>query len=124
MSRISPKDLRRNSMTQWQANRAEKRSYWEDQIRRWRERGLRRLHTAAVIRSIVNTMNSERSYKGISMDKELVIKPPKGLAAVKLKEIWEYRELFYFLIWRDVKVRYKQTVRRCESNAWRMMRSR
>jgi lipopolysaccharide transport system permease protein len=44
------------------------------------------------------------------MDKELVIKPPKGLAAVKLKEIWEYRELFYFLIWRDVKVRYKQTV--------------
>ncbi len=27
-------------MTQWQANRAEKRSYWEDQIRRWRESGL------------------------------------------------------------------------------------
>ena len=27
-------------MTQWQANRVEKRSYWEDQIRRWRESGL------------------------------------------------------------------------------------
>ncbi|HUU69819.1 MAG TPA: ABC transporter permease [Planctomycetota bacterium] len=27
-----------------------------------------------------------------------------------LREIWQYRELFYFLVWRDVKVRYKQTV--------------
>lgn len=27
-----------------------------------------------------------------------------------LKEFWEYRELFYFLVWRDVKIRYKQTV--------------
>jgi lipopolysaccharide transport system permease protein len=30
--------------------------------------------------------------------------------ALKLREIWEYRELLYFLIWRDIKVRYKQTV--------------
>jgi hypothetical protein len=30
--------------------------------------------------------------------------------ALKLGELWEYRELFYFLVWRDVKVRYKQTV--------------
>jgi lipopolysaccharide transport system permease protein len=29
---------------------------------------------------------------------------------VWLKEFWEYRELFYFLVWRDVKIRYKQTV--------------
>ena len=43
-------------------------------------------------------------------DYELVIKPPKRLSALRLKELWEYRELFYFLIWRDVKVRYKQTV--------------
>jgi lipopolysaccharide transport system permease protein len=42
-------------------------------------------------------------------DYELVIKPPKRLSALRLKELWEYRELFYFLIWRDVKVRYKQT---------------
>lgn len=27
-----------------------------------------------------------------------------------MKEFWEYRELFYFLVWRDVKIRYKQTV--------------
>jgi lipopolysaccharide transport system permease protein len=38
------------------------------------------------------------------------IVPSQGWAALKLGELWEYRELFYFLIWRDVKVRYKQTV--------------
>src|SRR5690606_41074717 len=39
-----------------------------------------------------------------------VIEPSRGWVAVKLREVWEYRELLYFLIWRDVKVRYKQTV--------------
>src|SRR5690349_6019737 len=43
-------------------------------------------------------------------DYELVIEPTKTLSSLRLKELWEYRELFYFLIWRDVKVRYKQTV--------------
>jgi len=38
------------------------------------------------------------------------IRPPRGLAAIDLRELWEYRELLYFLVWRDVKVRYKQTV--------------
>jgi lipopolysaccharide transport system permease protein len=37
------------------------------------------------------------------------IRPPKGLAALDLHELWAYRELLYFLVWRDVKVRYKQT---------------
>ena len=40
---------------------------------------------------------------------ELTIKPRRGWQAVDLREIWHYRELFGFLIWRDVKVRYKQT---------------
>ncbi len=39
----------------------------------------------------------------------LVIRPTKGWVSLQLKEIWRYRELLYFLIWRDVKVRYKQT---------------
>ncbi|HKC25135.1 MAG TPA: ABC transporter permease [Thermoanaerobaculia bacterium] len=39
----------------------------------------------------------------------LVIRPTRGFAGLKLPELWEYRELFYFLVWRDVKVRYKQT---------------
>jgi lipopolysaccharide transport system permease protein len=38
------------------------------------------------------------------------IEPSKGWVSLKLGELWEYRELLYFLIWRDVKVRYKQTV--------------
>ncbi len=39
-----------------------------------------------------------------------VIQPSKGLISLKLKELWDYRELLYFLIWRDIKIRYKQTV--------------
>lgn len=37
------------------------------------------------------------------------IKPPKELS-LNLKELWQYRELFYFFTWRDIKVKYKQTV--------------
>jgi lipopolysaccharide transport system permease protein len=39
----------------------------------------------------------------------LFIRPSRGWSAINLKEIWHFRELVYFLIWRDVKVRYKQT---------------
>src|ERR1700760_721191 len=39
----------------------------------------------------------------------LTIRPPSGWASIGLKELWEYRELLYFLAWRDIKVRYKQT---------------
>ena len=38
------------------------------------------------------------------------IQPSYGWIPLKLRELWEYRELIYFLTWRDVKVRYKQTV--------------
>ena len=37
------------------------------------------------------------------------IEPARGWVSLKLGEIWPYRELLYFLVWRDVKVRYKQT---------------
>ena len=37
------------------------------------------------------------------------IRPASSWASIGLREIWEYRELLYFLVWRDVKVRYKQT---------------
>jgi lipopolysaccharide transport system permease protein len=39
----------------------------------------------------------------------LRIAPSKGWVSLQLKELYAYRELLYFLIWRDVKVRYKQT---------------
>ena len=38
------------------------------------------------------------------------IEPSHGWVSLKLAELWEYRELLYFLTWRDIKVRYKQTV--------------
>ncbi|MBU1693747.1 MAG: ABC transporter permease [Verrucomicrobia bacterium] len=40
----------------------------------------------------------------------LVIEPHRGWLRVNWRELWAYRELLYFLTWRDVKVRYKQTV--------------
>jgi lipopolysaccharide transport system permease protein len=39
-----------------------------------------------------------------------VIEPSRGWVAVRLDELWEARELLYFFVWRDVKVRYKQTL--------------
>ena len=40
---------------------------------------------------------------------EIRIKPIKGFINIDWRELWRYRELFYFLSWRDIKVRYKQT---------------
>jgi len=39
----------------------------------------------------------------------IVIEPSRGWIGLRLRELWEYRELLYFLVWRDIKVRYKQT---------------
>lgn len=39
----------------------------------------------------------------------LLITPPSRWIPLQLSELWEYRELLYFLVWRDIKVRYKQT---------------
>jgi lipopolysaccharide transport system permease protein len=40
----------------------------------------------------------------------LIIQPSRGWVPINLRDLWEYRELLYFLVWRDIKVRYKQTV--------------
>ena len=42
--------------------------------------------------------------------KTIIIKPSTGWAALDLKDLWIYRELVYFMTWRDLKVRYKQTL--------------
>ena len=42
--------------------------------------------------------------------RDLVIQARKGWIAIDWAEMFHYRELLYFLVWRDVKVRYKQTV--------------
>jgi lipopolysaccharide transport system permease protein len=41
---------------------------------------------------------------------EIVIKATRGFSTIRFRELWEYRELFYFLVWRDIKIRYKQTL--------------
>jgi lipopolysaccharide transport system permease protein len=38
-----------------------------------------------------------------------VVEPRKGWAPLDFRELWDYRELLYFLVWRDIKIRYKQT---------------
>ena len=45
-----------------------------------------------------------------ALTRERVIRPRHGLVAVNFAELWRYRELFGFLAWRDILVRYKQTV--------------
>ncbi len=39
----------------------------------------------------------------------IIIRPSRGWIALRLADLWEYRELLYFMVWRDIKVRYKQT---------------
>jgi lipopolysaccharide transport system permease protein len=43
------------------------------------------------------------------VESHVFIRPSQGWRALSLRELWSYRELLFFLTWRDVKVRYKQT---------------
>jgi lipopolysaccharide transport system permease protein len=52
-------------------------------------------------------MGWESRGEGVSV---LVIQPNPDWGLWRLRELWAYRELLYFLVWRDIKVRYKQTV--------------
>jgi lipopolysaccharide transport system permease protein len=53
-------------------------------------------------------VKSGRGESPTQADRVVVIKPTRGLN-VNLRELWEFRELLYFMVWRDIKVRYKQT---------------
>jgi len=53
---------------------------------------------------VTQTLSSPKSAEVITY-----IRPSRGWSALNLRELWQYRELLYFLTWRDVKVRYKQT---------------
>src|SRR5689334_4031155 len=46
----------------------------------------------------------------MSEAQEIVITPPPRWPELRFGEVWAHRELIYFLVWRDLKVRYKQTV--------------
>jgi lipopolysaccharide transport system permease protein len=54
----------------------------------------------------------ERTVDAVPQDDDfdIVVERTRGLPSIRPRELWAYRELLYFLTWRDVKVRYKQTV--------------
>jgi len=60
----------------------------------------------------VSTANSSIAppREGAATPVVVRIEPPRGWFDLRLHEVWAYRELLYFFVWRDVKVRYKQTV--------------
>jgi lipopolysaccharide transport system permease protein len=55
-------------------------------------------------------MNKEETLPSAFAGPITEILPSKGWVSLRLHEVWEFRELLYFLTWRDIKVRYKQTV--------------
>ncbi len=64
-------------------------------------------------RKTLHQLPTEAEINGSTTDDSLSIRTnyaTAGLASLKLRELWLYRELLYFLVWRDIKVRYKQTI--------------
>ena len=55
-------------------------------------------------------MNQPTKALAVEESQEFIIKPSRGWIGINVAELWRYRELLYFLVWRDFKVRYKQTV--------------
>ncbi len=54
--------------------------------------------------------NSAAAASGRDSAPVTIIRPPRGWLPIDLRELWSYRELLYFFVWRDIKVRYKQTL--------------
>lgn len=55
-------------------------------------------------------VKTNRAEKTLSNLPVTIIKPSKGWMPINLHELWEFRDLLYFFTWRDIKLRYKQTV--------------
>lgn len=68
-----------------------------------RQRALDNQHTSVNLPKDVDTSTDTAASPAIR------IRPSRGWVSLNLHELWEYRELLYFLVWRDIKVRYKQT---------------
>jgi lipopolysaccharide transport system permease protein len=66
--------------------------------------------TNAAVATPVATIDQPSKALAVEEAKEFVIKPSRGWIGIDVAELWRYRELLYFLVWRDFKVRYKQTV--------------
>lgn len=62
---------------------------------------------------------TETSLTTKAAPETILLRPSRGWAALNLMDLWRYRELIYFLTWRDIKVLYKQTVL---GAAWAILR--
>ena len=61
--------------------------------------------------TVVDAITQHPDGPGAAMRQEIIrIQPSKGWVSLGLHELWAFRELLFFLVWRDIKVRYKQTV--------------
>lgn len=54
--------------------------------------------------------NAQKQVTGTISAPVAIIRPLRGWVPIQLGDLWKYRELLYFLTWREIKVRYKQTV--------------
>jgi lipopolysaccharide transport system permease protein len=58
----------------------------------------------------VSALQAEERSGSTQVREHIRIEPSSGWIPLNLKELWEYRELIFYFVWRDLKVRYKQTV--------------
>lgn len=65
---------------------------------------------APTIKGLAIETESHPTVRPLPEKPLVVIEPRKAWGSINLSDLWAYRDLFYFLIWRDLKVRYKQTV--------------
>ncbi len=59
--------------------------------------------------ALTDQLSLENNLEQLPEMPQTIIRKTTGLAALQLDQVWAFRELLYFLVWRDVKVRYKQT---------------
>jgi lipopolysaccharide transport system permease protein len=59
---------------------------------------------------LVNSFQPNNTARSHENAPHIHIEPTRGWPHPRLGDMWQYRDLFYFFIWRDIKVRYKQTV--------------
>lgn len=63
------------------------------------------------VQTPIKSREESAGLERLNIDTPLIrIRPSRGWVSLHLRDVWAYRELLYFLVWRDVKVRYKQTV--------------
>jgi homopolymeric O-antigen transport system permease protein len=66
-------------------------------------------HGTGKMSAVAQTASAAAPERALAARPVVRVAPPVGWWSIPFREIWEYRELLYFLVWRDIKVRYKQT---------------